>query len=204
MQKPLYERERVAEDVLVKMFTAAYWLTKEELPNQKRKSPLQLLEQVGMIDTKHFLLRSQGALREIFLTLGKTVQDTFVGKIQQAAHFGLLVDDLADISITEQIISFAQFYKKSGGAVETGFSSINNLLEDSPSADASTITNCIIKIMDKFGLYSTNLSSFLSGGAAVMTGLRSSVATKLKELNPQLINFHCIYCRLALACTDTL
>lgn len=91
-----------------------------------------------------------------------------------------------------------------GGAVETGFLSINNLLEDSPSADASTITNCIIKTMDKFGLDSTKLSSFVSDEAAVMTGSRSGVATKLKEMNPQLINFHCICHRLALACTDAL
>ena len=113
-QKTLDERERVAEDVLVKVFTAGYWLMKEELPIHKIKSLLQLLEQVGMSYIKHFLHRSQGALREIFLTLGKTVQDTFLSKLKQAAHFGLLVDDLTDISVTEQMISFAQFYNKSG------------------------------------------------------------------------------------------
>ena len=97
-QKMLDERERVAEDVLLKVFTAGYWLMKEELPNLKIKSLLQLLEQVGMSDMKHFLHRSQGALREIFPTLGKTVQDTFLSKLKQAAHFGFLVDDLTDIS----------------------------------------------------------------------------------------------------------
>ncbi|PFX12902.1 hypothetical protein AWC38_SpisGene23067 [Stylophora pistillata] len=164
-QKTLDERGRVAEDVLVKVFTAAYWLMKEELLDRKIKSLLQLLEQVGMSVLKHFLYRSQDVLREIFLTLGKTVWDTFVSKIKQAAHFGLLVDDLTDISDTEQMMSFAQFYNKSGGAIETGFLSINNLLEDSPSADESTITNCIIKTLDKFSLDSTKLSSFVSDGA---------------------------------------
>lgn len=102
---------------------------KEELPNHKIESLLQLLEQVGMSDIKHFLHRSQGALREIFLTLGITVQDTFLSKLKQAAHFGLLADDLTETSVTEQMISFAQFYNKSGRAV---FFSVNNLLEDSP------------------------------------------------------------------------
>jgi len=173
---------------------------KEELLNHKIKSLLQLLEQVGMNDLKHFLHRSQGVLREIFLTLGKTVQDTFLSKLKQAAHFGLLVDDVTDISVTEQMISFAQFYNESGGVVESGFLSVNNLLEDSPSADASTITNRIIETMDKFSLDSQKLTSFVSDGASVMTGSRSGVATRLKELNPQLINFHCICHRLALAC----
>ena len=106
--------------VLVKVFTAAYWLMKEELPNHKIKSLLQLLEWVGMSDLKHFLHRSQGALREVFLAIGKTVQDTFLCKLKKAAHFGLLADDLTDISVTEQMISFAQFYDKSGGVVESG------------------------------------------------------------------------------------
>ena len=144
-QKMLGDCETVAEDVLVKVFTAGYWLMKKELLNHKIKSLLLLLEQVGMSDMKHFLHRSQGALREIFLRLGKTVQDTFLSKLKQAAHFGLLVDDLVHISVTEQIISFAQFYNKLGRAVKTGFLSINNLLEYSPLAEASTITNCIIE-----------------------------------------------------------
>ena len=89
-------------DVLVKVFTAVYWLMKEELPKNKIQSLLQLLEQVGMNDLKHFLHQSQGALREIFLTLGKTVQDTFLCKLKQAAHFGLLVNDVTDIFVANK------------------------------------------------------------------------------------------------------
>ena len=37
-QRALDKRWRVAEDVLLKVFTAAYWLMKEELPNDKIKS----------------------------------------------------------------------------------------------------------------------------------------------------------------------
>ena len=89
---------------------------------------------------------------------------------------------------------FAQFYDKSYQVTKTGFLSISNLLENSPSADASTVTNCIIQNMDKCGLDSKKLSSFVSDGAAA----------RLKQLNPQLINFHCVCHRLALACTDSL
>ena len=37
-QRTLDERERVAEDVLLKVFPAAYWIMKEELPNNNIKS----------------------------------------------------------------------------------------------------------------------------------------------------------------------
>ena len=76
-QRTLDERERVAEDVLLKVFTAAYWIVKEELPNHKIKSLLNLLEELGLKDLKRFLHRSQGALREIFLTIGKLCKMSF-------------------------------------------------------------------------------------------------------------------------------
>lgn len=36
-----------------------------------------------------------------------------------------------------------------------------------------------------------------------MIGKNNSVAAQLKELNPVIINVHCISHKLALACTDT-
>ena len=76
-QRTLDEQERVAEDVLLKVFTDAYWIVKEELPNHKIKSLLNLLEELGLKDLKRFLHRSQGALREIFLTIGKLCKMSF-------------------------------------------------------------------------------------------------------------------------------
>ena len=112
------------------MFTDAYWLMKEELPKHKIKSLLQLFEQVGMSNLKHFLHRLQGALREISPAIGKPFRIPFLCKLKKAAHFGLLVHNLTGISVSEQIISFGQFYNKSGGIVESGFLSINNLLQE--------------------------------------------------------------------------
>ena len=63
---------------------------KEELSNHKIKSLLNLLEELGLKDLKHFLHRSRGALREIFLTIGQTVQNVFLRSMRQEGHFGLL------------------------------------------------------------------------------------------------------------------
>ena len=46
--------------------------------------------------------------------------------------------------------------------------------------------------------------SFVSDGAPVMTGHRNGLAVKLEEVNKNMISFHCICHKLALACTDTL
>lgn len=80
---------------------------------------------------------------------------------------------------------------------------MNDLLEDSESADAKTITKTIFNNLEKLELDKKGLA-FVSDGAAVMTGVKSGVATLLKKENPQVISVHCICHRLALACTDTL
>ncbi|KAH3790825.1 hypothetical protein DPMN_169033 [Dreissena polymorpha] len=46
-------------------------------------------------------------------------------------------------------------------------------------------------------------TGFTSDGASVMMGKRTGVAARLKEINPVLLNVHCICHRLALACTDS-
>ena len=43
-QRTLDERKSVAEDVLLKVFTATYWIMKKELPNPKIKSHVQAPE----------------------------------------------------------------------------------------------------------------------------------------------------------------
>lgn len=199
------EREKVAEDVVVKAFTSLYWVAKEELANRKMRSLLKHLEDLGMTEMKHFQHRSQGALREMFLTLGGAVEDDLLSSLKKADHYGLMVDEVTDISVYEQMVTFVQFFDKFAGETKTAFLSVDNLLEEASSANSETITNTILKTLEDFELDPKKLSSFVSDGASVMTGKNTGVAKRLKEsVNKELINIHCICHRLALACTDTL
>lgn len=115
-----------------------------------------------------------------------------------------MVDEVTDISVAEQMVTFIQYYSKADGKVKTQFLSVYDLLEDSESADAKTITKTIFNNLEKLEPDKKGLCAFVSDGAAVMTGVKSGVATLLKKENPQVISVHCICHRLALACTDTL
>lgn len=115
-----------------------------------------------------------------------------------------MVDEVTDISVAEQMVTFIQYYSKADGKVKTQFLSVNDLLEDSESADAKTITKTIFNNLEKLEPDKKGLCAFVSDGAAVMTGVKLGVATLLKKENPQVISVHCICHRLALACTDTL
>ena len=129
-QKQLDDRDRVKDDVLIKVFTTTYWLMKEEIANKKVLSMLKLLEQIGLDDIKHFNHKSAGSLRKKFLTIGEAVEDDNLSSLKRASHYGLMVDEATDISVLEQMITFVQFYDRVDEKVKVPFLSIDNLLEN--------------------------------------------------------------------------
>lgn len=60
-----------------------------------------------------------------------------------------MVDEVTDISIAEQMITFNQYYSKADVKVKTQFLSVNDLVEDSETADAKTITKTIFNNLEK-------------------------------------------------------
>ena len=94
----------------------------------------------------------------------------------------------------EQLIGFAQHVSDDGGAM-VKFLYVDNVLEHSSSVNAETITKCISNNLDKCEI-DVQKMSLVSDGAKVMTGERTGVAARLKQMNSKLIKL----IRLALAC----
>ena len=195
--------EKSKDKALYNAFLSAYWLSKEEVANRKFKSLLELEELLGVSEIHRLQHRSQGSQRELFLFLGQALKNDLLKKVQAANSSGLLVDEVTDVTVLEQLISFIQFVSQQSGAPEVHFLSVQNVVEMSTSANAVTIVNVITEELKSDKLDINKLSSFASDGASVMTGSRNGVAAKLREQVPNLINIHCICHRLALACNDT-
>ena len=87
---------------------------------------------------------------------------------------------------------------------EVKFLFIQNLLEELQSADGQTIFDTVTSKLEEFDLKMDRCMSLVSDGASVMTGHRNGLAAKLEEVNKNMISFHCICHKLALAWTDTL
>ena len=181
-----------------------YWLAKEGVANKKLVSLPKLLEQVGLEDMKFFQHRSQGSIREMFLLLGHTVKAQMIRKVSEGSSYGLLTDEVCDISNKEQLVTFIKYVDRETSKANTSFLDVSNLLlESSTSANAETITHTITQQIDDAGLNRQHLSSFASDGVSVMTGKTNGVAATLRRtVNPSLINTHCICHRLALACAS--
>ena len=101
--------------------------------------------------------------------------------------------EVTDISVMEILVTFIQFFNLETVKVETNFFFVENILKNSTSANDEAI----------FNILTQNLSPMASDGAAVMSGSRSGMAARLKEVNSHVITFHCLCHKLALACTDT-
>jgi len=153
---------------------------------------------------KYFNHSSEGSMGEIFLILGETVKEEIVISVQQVQSYGLMVDEVTNICVQSQMLTFIQFVSPVTSSMEIAFLSVQNILEEFSSANADALTSLIKdELVQQCGLSLKNLNGLATGGAAVMIGKNNGVAAQLKELNPVIINVHCICRKLALARTDT-
>lgn len=121
-QKQVDEKESTKILVLHETFHAMYWLAKESVANRKITHLLELMEYLGLEELKYFTHRSPGSLRKIFLTIGNnTVRAQICTKLQEQTVYGLLVDDVADISNEEQILAFVQYFDVELGTLQCNF-----------------------------------------------------------------------------------
>ena len=162
-----------------------------------------VMELLGLEELKYFTQRSCGSLREIFLTIGNTVREHICSKLQEQSFYGLLVDDMVDVSNEEQMLAFVQYFDVDQGKLECKFLFMANVLEESASADATTLHGVITKQLQVLNIPLKNLRGLATDGASVMTGKTRGLAALLKKDVISLVAVHCVCYRLALACTNT-
>ena len=74
---------------------------------------LQFIVKAFSVDSLNFFdHRSSSCQTEIFKLLGETVKAEILQKVKNASAFGILTDEVAGISVTENLITFIQFYDK--------------------------------------------------------------------------------------------
>ena len=169
----------------------------------KLRALLELFDVIGNNEIRHFAYRSRETIRDMFLVIGQVLLERILKKLTEVRYVGLLCDDVTDIALMEQFITFIQFVDPETASLETKFLFVENALEKSNSADAETLFKVLCSKLDKLGIEVDKVSSLASDGAAVMLGKNSGLATRLKELNAKILSIHCICYRLALTCTDS-
>ena len=202
-QKQLDDQEKNKGKECKKIFEVVYWLAKEELPNRKLSSFLEMIKKIAGVDLKRqFPYSSKGIERELFLTLTQVFKEKIKEKIGNGVY-GILTDEVTDISLMQQLVTFIQYYDSQSCTTTTSFLAISNTLKGNNSADTPQIKKVLLEQLQSVGLEVQTMRSFFSDGASVMTGARNRVAKLLKDENPLILSFHCLAHKLALACASS-
>lgn len=89
----------------------------------------------------------------------------------------------------EQLIGSGQYVSDDGEAT-VKFLFVDNVLEYSSSTNAVTITKYVSNNLAQYELDVQKMMSLVSDGAKVMTGERTGVTARLKQIKRKLINVH--------------
>ena len=101
-------------------------------------------------------------------------------EVQKCPSFGILVDEVTDISVIGQLIVFAKYVTDSGNP-STVFVACQVLMD---GANALAIVAKIAKALEEAGLGIKCVTTFVSDGASVMIGKTDDVAVKLSDFDP--------------------
>jgi YesN/AraC family two-component response regulator len=152
---------------------------KEEIPNCKLSSLLKVVEKMGHPYITHFKYTAAGTERDMMMNVGEVVSGKTVEQVLKSQTYGILFDEVTDISVKQQMVCFIQYIDKTGHA-NVDFLDIANVLEFGTSSDAETLFKTL-------GLDIANCSSFVSDGASVMVGKENGVAAKMKQVIPTMV-----------------
>lgn len=189
-------------DVIHKAFCSAFFLAQQNIANAKYVPLLEFLDGVGVDEISTFKHRSQGSIREIFLTIGATIKEMVLDRVQ-GESYGLLVDDMTDNASLEQMLAFIQYYDSVKEEADVAYLGLKDVLKDHDSANATALFNVLTELIKENDLDIEKLKGLTSDGAGVMLGKNNGLAAKLKRINPVMLAVHCVCHRLALACCDT-
>lgn len=142
-QKEHELRKQCENEVLNKVFMSIYWLAKEEISNTKLLSLLNLMEQAGLQNLKHFTYTGKGTLQEMFLILGQVVKDRVTERASKSKFFGCLVDEVTDVYVLQQFVTFVKYVYE--GKSRTQFLHTEHLSEVKGKALAGSLEGILEK-----------------------------------------------------------
>ena len=110
-----------------------------------------MIKKIAGVDLKRqFPYSSKGIERELFLTLAQVFKEKIKEKIGNGVY-GILTDEVTDISLTQQLVTFIQYYDSQSCTTTTSFLAISNTLKGNNSADAPQIKKVLLEQLQSVG-----------------------------------------------------
>lgn len=151
------------------------------------------------LEKKSSKYTSHSIQNELIQVMAHEILRVVIEKIKTAQFFGIMADETADKSNTEQLVFCARWIDQNFG-VHEDFLGLHAL--DTTKSDY--LVSVLKKICLSFDLDFKNIRAQCFDGASNMTGIKSGVKTQILEENDKALFVHCYNHALNLAVGDTL
>ncbi|XP_027132754.1 E3 SUMO-protein ligase KIAA1586-like [Larimichthys crocea] len=187
-------------DKTASLFRTAYHMAKKNRPYTDYQD-LVVLQQANGLDMG-ITLHSRYSAKNIIDHTAQEMRNKILNHIlTEDKRFSVLIDESTTLSKKSALVVYLT-------------STVNNVptvifldLVELESQSAENITNTLLQCLTTCGLNEnfirTNFVAFACDGASAMLGRKSGVATRLQQMYPELIVWHCLNHRLELAVGDT-
>nr|XP_033807729.1 zinc finger and BTB domain-containing protein 25 isoform X2 [Geotrypetes seraphini]XP_033807730.1 zinc finger and BTB domain-containing protein 25 isoform X2 [Geotrypetes seraphini]XP_033807731.1 zinc finger and BTB domain-containing protein 25 isoform X2 [Geotrypetes seraphini]XP_033807732.1 zinc finger and BTB domain-containing protein 25 isoform X2 [Geotrypetes seraphini]XP_033807733.1 zinc finger and BTB domain-containing protein 25 isoform X2 [Geotrypetes seraphini]XP_033807734.1 zinc len=192
----MLENEKEEISMLFNSFLTAYWLSKEEICISKLIPFLGFLKDPCLHETSYF--ESVEVVEKAFICIGNAIQAEIVEAVQQAACYGLLFGKLRDFGPSDLLLTFIQYVEPSTAEVSTKFLFSKRIMKQLGEPESVTIVKLMQTSLLKLGLPIEKMASIVTDGADALTCKTTGVSAQLKETNPALISFHCLFPQLCI------
>ena len=182
---------------VINFLKAAYYLAKNELPKSHFHSVLELLTSVG-VEVKQSsgaTYTSNQSVGDFQRAIASVIREETIEAIRNSGQYAITIDESTDRGNKKRLLIYVDYLVN--GAKETRF--LSNVQITTGTADAETITKCVLAELASYELDPEDMSGIGTDGASVMTGRKNGVVVKLKQHSPNLIGVHCAAHRCALA-----
>ena len=143
---------------------------------------------------KNATYRSKSIQNELIESCGKHIRQKISKEIQSARFFSVIADEASDCSQTEQLSLVISFIDENSTIREEFVEFVK-----CESTSAEYLTNKITQAVENLSLNMRNLRGQAYDGAGNMAGSKSGVSTRIRNVYPKALYFHCSTHRLNLA-----
>lgn len=168
-------------------------------PNSDFKSLIELNQELGGSCFKTDLYHSQYGFEELLKSMCRTIQRRLFQVIAQSQYFSISIDESTDRSVSSNLIIYGHFIDKKTFDYKPRFLGLIQL----KSKTGEYIFEELKQFLKTYNLNLENIIGFTSDGGSNMVGKNVGVSTRIKELNPWLIQNHCLCHKLHLVCKDS-
>ena len=177
-------------------FNTMYFIVKEEMPLAKFGALVNLQITNGCNDLKNITHQHHSHVTEMVEIISDCIEEKTISILRESPFVGVLLDETSDITVYKKLVIL--FRAVVNGECQTLFSrnaSVHN-------GKADTLVQALFKFLEEKGISIIKVQGLGSDGAPVMLGRLNGVGARLKQLNPFLVQVHCVAHKLALCLSN--